>query len=119
MTSDNDEKSLTYAAKEPNVNALRRAYENTLADLEPYFQQCRQSYDDRNNIWPGKTRDLRKHGSDAFPWEGASDSEAHVIDERINSYVSLLMSSMQRANIRAYPVEIGDMGRARVISSFL
>ena len=119
MIPDNDEKSLTYVEKEPNVNALRRAYENTLADLEPYFQQCRQSYDDRNNIWPGKTRDLRKHGSDAFPWEGASDSEAHVIDERINSYVALLMSSMQRANIRAYPVEMGDMGRARVISSFL
>ena len=29
------------------------------------------------------------------------------------------MSSMQRANIRAYPVEMGDMARARVISSFL
>jgi hypothetical protein len=43
MIPDNDEKSLTYVEKEPNVNALRRAYENTLADLEPYFQQCRQS----------------------------------------------------------------------------
>ena len=119
MSNTSEEKSLTFAAKEPNVTVLQKAYDDTLADLEPYFQQCRQNYDDRNNIWPGKTRDLRKHGSDAFPWDGASDSEAHVIDERINSYVSLLMSSMMRANIRAYPVEFGDMARARVVSSFL
>jgi hypothetical protein len=119
MSNTSEEKSLTFAAKEPNVTVLQKAYDDTLADLEPYFQQCRQNYDDRNNIWPGKTRDLRKHGSDAFPWDGASDSEAHVIDERINSYVSLLMSSMVRANIRAYPVEFGDMARARVVSSFL
>lgn len=119
MSNTSEEKSLTFAAKEPNVTVLQKAYDDTLADLEPYFQQCRQNYDDRNNIWPGKTRDLRKHGSDAFPWDGASDSEAHVIDERINSYVSLLISSMMRANIRAYPVEFGDMARARVVSSFL
>ena len=119
MSNTSEEKSLTFAAKEPNVTVLQKAYDDTLADLEPYFQQCRQNYDDRNNIWPGKTRDLRKHGSDAFPWDGASDSEAHVIDERINSYVSLLMSSMVRANVRTYPVEFGDMARARVVSSFL
>jgi hypothetical protein len=70
MIPDNDEKSLTYVEKEPNVNALRRAYENTLADLEPYFQQCRQSYDDRNNIWPGKTRDLRKARLGCLPMGG-------------------------------------------------
>ena len=119
MNTKSQEKSLTFASKEPNVMVLQKACDNTLVDLEAYFQQCRQSYDDRNNIWPGKNRDLRKHGSDAFPWDGSADSEAHVIDSRINSYVALLISSMVRANIRAYPVEFGDMARARVVSSFL
>lgn len=117
--NNNEEKSLTFVSKEPDVVSLQKAYDDTLVELDSYFQQCRQSYNDRNNIWPGKSSDLRKHGSDAFPWDGASDSEAHVIDERINSYVSLLVSSMVRANIRAYPVEFGDMSRARVVSSFL
>jgi hypothetical protein len=116
---NNEEKSLTFVEKEPNVNALRKAYEDILNDLQPFFHQCVKNYNDRHNIWPGKNRDLRKHGSDAFPWDGASDSEAHVIDDRINSYVALLMSAVNRANIRAYPVEFGDMSRAKIVSGFL
>jgi hypothetical protein len=75
--------SLTYVSQTPNVNHLRHAYEQTVNELEPYFDLCRDSYDNRRNYWNGKSRDHRKHGSDAFPWEGASDMEAHVIDERI------------------------------------
>ena len=37
---------------------------------------------------------LRKHGADAFPWEGASDMESHVIDERVTRLVSLFMASL-------------------------
>ena len=51
--------------------------------LEAYFDLCRTSYDDRRNWWPGKSRDHRKHGADAFPWEGASDTESHVIDDLV------------------------------------
>jgi ribosomal protein S8 len=111
--------SLTYLSEEPNVNALRRAYDNTVIELEPYFDVCRTSYDDRRNYWNGKSRDLRKHGADAFPWDGASDMEAHTIDERITRLVSLFMSSLNRANIRAYPVEVQDIGRSKVVSDFL
>ena len=61
--------SLTYVGDEPNVNALRNAYDQTVIELNSYFDVCRESYDDRRNFWAGKTTDLRKHGSDAFPWE--------------------------------------------------
>ena len=115
---DNKE-ALTYASKEPDVLALQQAYDNTLLELSSYIDQCRQNYDDRRNYWPGKSHDMRKQGSDAFPWEGASDLEAHVIDERINAYVALFMTSLNRANIRAYPVESGDMSRAKMVSGFL
>ena len=76
--------ALTYLSKEPDVGALRNAYDQTVTELESYFDQCRNAYDDRRNFWPGKSRDLRKHGADAFPWEGASDMEAHVIEERLS-----------------------------------
>jgi|TARA_R100000388_G_scaffold40924_1_gene31583 hypothetical protein len=111
--------SLTYVSDDPNILHLRHAYEQTINELEPYFDLCRDSYDNRRNYWNGKTRDHRKHGSDAFPFEGASDMEAHVIDERIQRLVALLMSALNRANVTAFPVEVGDMGRAKMVSSFL
>ena len=111
--------SLTYVDASPDINALRNAYDETVNELEAYFDLCRTSYDDRRNWWPGKSRDHRKHGADAFPWEGASDTESHVIDERITRLVSLFMSSLNRSNIRAYPVESSDIARAEIVSSFL
>tara|TARA_R100000388_G_C7243388_1_gene163150 strand:- start:1001 stop:3082 length:2082 start_codon:yes stop_codon:yes gene_type:complete len=119
MLNDSISESLTYVQDEPDIKTLRYAYDQTVTELESYFDLCRTSYDDRRNFWPGKSRDHRKHGSDAFPWEGASDMECHLIDERITRLVSLFMSSLNRANVRAFPVESGDIARSRVVSGFL
>lgn len=119
MQSDSVSNSLTYVSDEPDINSLRYAYDQSVLELESYFDLCRDSYDDRRNYWPGKSRDLRKHGADAFPWEGASDMEAHVIDERITRLVALFMASLNRANIRAFPVELQDVPKSKVVSNFL
>jgi hypothetical protein len=119
MITDNVSESLTYLQEEPDIKTLRLAYDQTVVELEAYFDLCRTSYDDRRNFWPGKSRDHRKHGADAFPWEGASDMECHLIDERITRLVSLFMASLNRANVRAFPVESGDIARSRVVSGFL
>lgn len=120
MHQTKQQQALTFVDKEgPDVVAIVGAYNRTLTELSTYFNQCVSSSDGRRCYWPGKSADLRKHGGDAFPWEGASDTEARVIEEAINNYVSLFMSSLARANIRAYPVEAGDIGRARVVSAFL
>jgi hypothetical protein len=119
MQTEEYRENLTYTKKEPDVKILRQAYELTQNELESYFDLCRSSYDDRRNYWPGKSRDLRKHGADAFPWEGASDVESHVIDERITRLVSIFLASLTRANIRAYPSNVTDVARAKLVSSFL
>ena len=119
MQSDSISESLTYVGKEPDIKTLRYAYDQTTVELESYFDLCRSSYDDRRNWWAGKSRDHRKHGADAFPWEGAADMEAHTIDERITRLVSLFMSSLNRSNVRAFPVESTDIPRSKVVSSFL
>lgn len=111
--------SLTYYSKKPDVGTLKNAYDQTVLELESYFDQCRNAYDERRNFWPGKSRDLRKHGADAFPWDGASDMEAHVIEERISRLVALLTSSLKRANVRAFPTEGTDAERAKIVSSFM
>jgi hypothetical protein len=119
MDNQNISEELTYVSKEPNVSVLQNAYARTTTELSSFFDLCRTSYDDRRNFWAGKSPDLRKHGSDAFPWEGASDMESHVIDERISRFVALFMASLVRANIRAFPVAVDDLGRAKTVSSFL
>jgi hypothetical protein len=119
MKSNDQIESLTFVQGKPDVLALKNAYDRTIGDLDWYLQSTRDSFDYRRNIWPGKSKDLRKHGADAFPFEGASDTEVGLIDERINTYVSLCIEAMERANIRAFPVEVGDMSRARVTSAFL
>jgi hypothetical protein len=119
MQSDSISEALTYVGKEPDIKTLRYAYDETVVELEAYFDLCRTSYDDRRNWWAGKSRDHRKHGADAFPWEGAADMEAHTIDERITRLVSLFMSSLNRSNVRAFPVESTDISRSKVVSSFL
>ena len=119
MDSENISKALTYVGKTPSVETLRNAYDQTVTELQSYFDLCRSSYDDRRNAWPGKSGDHRKHGADAFPWEGASDMESHVIDERITRLVSLFVASLNRANVRAFPTSFDDVGRAKLISSFL
>jgi len=111
--------TLTYHSGTPNIDHLRKAYEQTINELEPYFDLCRDSYDNRRNYWAGKSRDHRKHGADAFPWEGASDMEAHVIDERIQRLVALVISSLNKANVSAFPVEVTDIARSKVVGSFL
>ena len=119
MDNDNISNSLTYLSEKPDVPTLRYAYDETVTELEAYFDLCRTSYDDRRNWWAGKSRDHRKHGADAFPWEGASDMEAHTIDERITRLVSMFITSLQRANVKAFPVNVGDIPRSKLVSGFL
>ena len=63
MQNDSISESLTYVSDDPDITSLRYAYDQSVTELEAYFDLCRSSYDDRRNWWPGKSRDLRKHGA--------------------------------------------------------
>ena len=52
MHQTDDFQSLTYVGKEPNIQALNKAYDQTTNELESYFDQCRNNYDDRRNFRP-------------------------------------------------------------------
>jgi hypothetical protein len=114
-----ENEELIYAADEPDINSLSYAYHTTLADLDTYFDTCLRGYNDRRNIWDGKTPDLRKSGATAFPWQGASDQEVNEIGSRINTYVSIFDQALQRSHIKAFPTSMASMARAGVVSSFL
>jgi len=118
MSTIQDE-SLVYAEEEPDIKTLSRAYTEACSDLDEFFETCRQSYDDRRNIWPGKSDDLRKNGANAFPWQGASDQEVNVVGERIDTYVSMFDMALSRSHIKAFPTSMASMSRAGMVSSFL
>jgi len=113
------EQAMIYAAKSPNVPALQTAYTTALNHLNPYFEACERSYRDRRNIWDGKSTDMRKHGANAFPWEGASDMEVNTIGERVDAFVAILTQSLDRSHIKAFPTSMATMSRATVVSGFL
>jgi len=110
---------MIYVDKEPDIGALSNAYDTCLIDLDYYFESCLRSYEDRRNIWDGKSDDLRKNGANAFPWQGASDQEVNVIGERIDTYVALFDQALQRSHIKAFPTSMASMPRAAMVSGFL
>jgi hypothetical protein len=113
------DESMIYADEEPDIKALTDAYNSALLDNGDYFDQCLRSYDDRRNIWTGKSSDLRKHGANSFPWEGASDQEVNVVGERIDNYVAMFSQALSRSHIKAFPTSPASMPRASMVSGFL
>ena len=121
---DNVEEALEFDPKgKPDVEALAQAYKETRSDLGEFMDRRQEDFDQRFQVWPGKSRDNRKHarsgGGEPFPWEGASDLSCNLIDDVIRSHVSMLMSVMKRANLVATPVESGDVERASVVQNFM
>lgn len=110
---------MTFANDEPDVGILAEGYQRTLADVGPFLDDCRESYSQRRNLWPGKTDDLRKHGPAPVPWDGASDTEANTVAERINTYVSLFTYALRRSNIQGLAVSADDFGRAGAVSKMM
>jgi hypothetical protein len=111
--------ALTYVQNEPNISALQYAYDKAKLDQEQYIESCERAYNDRRNMWPGKSGDMRKSGANAFPWDGASDMEVNIVGERIDTYVALLTQALDRSHIKAFPTSHASMAKASVVSMFL
>lgn len=111
--------AMIYVQSEPDVGALQDAYDKAVLDQEEYIESCERAYNDRRNMWPGKTSDMRKKGANAFPWDGASDMEVNTIGERIDTYVALLTQALDRSHIKAFPTSHNSVAKASVVSMFL
>ena len=122
MPTVDEENFINTDQLEPDVAALSTALLETISDLGGLTDQLKDNYDIRHNIWPGQTKDGRKHGTTAqpaFPWDGASDLKPFITDEVINNDVDLLTHTLLNANFAAVPVGSNDLKRARLVSSFM
>lgn len=116
---DDKELEAYYVASQPDINEIKKDYDADVTDLTAYVTQCQDSYNNRNANWVGKNNQLVKSGEDAFPWEGASDTEVRLIEQCITTYVGMMMNALSQSNIRAYPTESSDAKKAGIVSSFL
>jgi len=114
-----EDDSMIYASPQPDLDILAKGYASALSDNDSFFQSCAISYDDRHNLWEGKTWDMRKGGANAFPWVGASDNESNVVGERLDTYLSLLMQAMVRSHVRALPTSAATAPQSATVSTFL
>jgi hypothetical protein len=119
MNDDYEKPDMVYVEKELDINPLKQAFEDSYSNLSPYFDECADSYNERRNLWVGKTHDLKRHGDNVFPFDGCSDIEVNVVGERIDTFVAILDQALQRSHIKAFPTSASSLAKAGVVSSFL
>lgn len=108
----------------PDFNNLQRAFEKTVADCQPYIDQCRLNYETRYALWANQSADGKKHAREGAktsptPWDGASDLRVYLVDNIINKKVAMVKMAIAKANIVANPIEGNDVKRAREVTCFM
>ena len=108
----------------PDFPTLSRAYNQCVADVQSYVDQCVINYQTRYALWNGQSADGKKHareGSkiDPTPWDGASDLRVYLADNIINKKAAMVCMGIRKANLVAVPVEGNDIKRAKVVSNFM
>ncbi len=124
QNKDPKEDQLQFLQDEPDIDQLSAAYNDTRSQLADHLEQSQDSFDTRFCIWPGKSRDNRKHARAStvdkpFPWDGASDQDVYLVDNAIKTHCSMLMNAINKADFTATPVEDDDIERSAVVSNFL
>jgi len=115
---------LAIASKDPHVGELLSEYNRAMinssqGNLVTKFDNIRFCR------WPGQTDDGKKHsenrsnGDPAWPFEGASDVRARLIDATCNELTSLLVGAFQKAELRANGTELSDMPVSQIGTTLL
>jgi hypothetical protein len=114
-----DEDKTQEFTREPDIDVLKTDLERCRNNLSWWINKADDASEIRRNEWPGKGRNGRKEGPDAFPWDGASDLEPNLINPLIDGDVALLKSSLNKGNLVAAPVESGDISTAKLVTEFM
>lgn len=127
MTYDqNDSPAETIEDGEPDVMEVCREFGTVRNDFTGYTNFQQKNWQARHCIWLGQTPDQRKRARIVngvtlapFPWNGASDLKIPVLDEAIGYAVALDWLAFKKANIRATPVGMDDLGKSTVAKNFM
>lgn len=116
------EQKLIWATKTPDIKALIMEYEKA-SPVYDRFHRIINNDDIRLNRWTNKSEDGKKYSSEdeqAFPFEGASDSENFLTDDTINELVAILVVSFWRSVVqRVHGTELSDYEQAANFNKLL
>ncbi|CAB4136268.1 hypothetical protein UFOVP298_41 [uncultured Caudovirales phage] len=115
---------LAIASDKPHVGELLSEYNRAMinssqGNLVTKFDNIRFCR------WPGQTDDGKKHsenrseGDEAWPFEGASDVRARLIDATCNELTALLVGAFQKSELRANGNELSDMPVSQIGTTLL
>lgn len=113
-----------YATDKPDVGALFDEYKRSTL-YGSYDVGIADNDDIRLCRWEGQTDDGKKHSSKraegdiAFPFEGASDVRARLIDRTINDIVAMLMTTFDRCQVKVSGTEFSDSETAAASSTLM
>jgi len=124
QTSDVGQQLAPKEGQGPDFQLLKRAFEETVRNSQPFVDQCRLNYETRYAIWNGQSADGKKHAregskTDPTPWDGASDLRVYLVDDAINKKIAMLCMAFRKANVVAVPVEGNDIKRSKIVGNFI
>jgi hypothetical protein len=108
----------------PDVNNLVAEYRRSL-DEGLSLTSIRDAEDTRFARWSGQADDGKKwshnlpEGTQAFPFDGASDCRVYLADQVISDCVDMLSVAHQRAELRVNPVDLTDTEPSAAASTLM
>ena len=108
-----------FDSAKPDVDELKNNFDKAKANLSFWMEKAEEGRECRFEEWSGKNGTGKKIGPESFPFDGASDLSANLINPLIDGDVALLTQSLTQANLVAAPVESGDVASAKLVSEFL
>ena len=117
--NDNGMQVQEFDSAKADVDELKKNFDKAKANLSFWMDKAEQGRECRFEEWSGKNETGKKIGPEAFPWDGASDLQASLINPLIDGDVALLGQSLTQANLVAAPIESEDIASAKLVTEFL
>ena len=114
-TPKGDQPEIYFEEDHFDYGKFKDTYDNDNLDLTSYRYKCKQNKDLRGNRWAGKSDNLKKMGDNAYPHEGAADTENFLIDRSIQNYVAMTQTALKKSRTAAGPRESSDASRAAAV----
>jgi len=115
---------IAQAKDAPDVRELAKEYNRSLS--EGYSLERVAELDEvRFTRWDAQSDDGKKHdanmkeGSQAFPWDGASDTRIPLADSIINDAVDIMTTAFSRATLKVGGTEVKDAETASIANNLM
>ena len=119
---DSTEDVLLQTTAKPDLARLQSEYERAGGFLN-YSWRANRADKSRYMRWDGQAVDGRKHrellGTEALPWENASDTRIPLCDEVIQDLTAVCCAAAARAQVKAVPAAASDEPKAQAVAKLV